>query len=200
VRELERRIQRAEAKAAENALPDLDRPLGVPAVYGDHARLMFDLQVLAMRADVTRVFTLQLARETSTRTYPEVGVTEAHHPISHHTNNPEKLAKLAKINTVHISLLAYFLDKLKSTKDGDGTLLDHSSILYGSGMGDPDVHNHVNLPIVIAGGPAKQKGALLLKNAEPVPLANVHLTLLEKAGVHQENFADSTGRVSEMLA
>jgi hypothetical protein len=198
VRELERRIQKAEAKAAENALPDLDRPLGVPAVYADHAKLMFDLQVLAMRADVTRVFTFQLARETSTRTYPEVGVPEAHHPISHHTNNPDKLAKLAKINTVHISLFAYFLDKLRSTKDGDGTLLDHSSFLYGSGMGDPDVHNHVNLPILIAGGPAKQKGALVIKNTEPVPLANIHLTLLEKVGVHQDSFADSTGRVSEL--
>lgn len=198
VRELERRIQTAEAKAAQNAMPDLDRPLGVPAVYADHAKLMFDLQILAMRADVTRVFTLQLARETSTRTYPEVGVPEAHHPTSHHTNNPEKLEKLAKINTVHIGLFAYYLDRLKSTKDGDGSLLDHSLVLYGSGMGDPDVHNHINLPILVAGGRAKGKGALHIKNAQPTPLANMHLTLLERMGVRQENFADSTGMVSEI--
>ncbi|MSV35392.1 MAG: DUF1552 domain-containing protein [Bryobacterales bacterium] len=198
VRELERRIQTAEAKAAQNAMPDLDRPLGVPAVYADHAKLMFDLQILAMRADVTRVFTLQLARETSTRTYPEVGVPEAHHPTSHHTNNPEKLEKLAKINAVHISLYAYLLDKLKSTKDGDGSLLDHSLVLYGSGMGDPDVHNHINLPILVAGGRAKGKGALHIKNAQPAPLANLHLTLLDRVGVHQESFADSTGTVSEV--
>lgn len=200
VRELERRIQSAEAKAAQNTMPDLDRPLGVPANYMDHARLMFDLQVLAMRADVTRVFTLQLARETSTRTYPDVGVPEAHHPISHHTNTPEKLEKLAKINTVHISLYAYFLNKLKSTKDGDGNLLDHSLVLYGSGMGDPDVHNHINLPLVVAGGKSTGKGAVHVKNAQSTPLANVHLTLLDRMGVQQENFADSTGKVSELPA
>ena len=146
----------------------------------------------------SRVFTLQLARETSTRTYPEVGVPEAHHPISHHTNNPEKLEKLAKINTVHIGLFAYYLDKLTSTKDGDGSLLDHSLVLYGSGMGDPDVHNHINMPIVIAGGPANGKGAQWVKNAQPTPLANVHLTLLERMGVREEKFGDSTSMVSEI--
>src|SRR5664279_4517430 len=115
-------MQKAEAEGADNPLPDLDRPVGVPAAYADHARLMFDLQVLAMQADVTRVITFQLARETSTRTYPEVGVSEAHHPISHHTNTPEKLAKLAKINQYHVSLYSYFLDRLKATKEGDGSL------------------------------------------------------------------------------
>jgi hypothetical protein len=201
VRELERRIQKAEEQSAESVLPDLERPVGVPATYAEHAKLMFDLQVLALQADVTRVFTFQLARETSTRTYPEIGVPEAHHPTSHHTNSPDKLAKLAKINQYHVSLFAYYLDKLKSTPDGDGSLLDHSMILYGSGMGNPDVHDHVNLPIVIAGGGAgKLKGARHIKYAQPTPLANLHLTLLDKIGVHQDRFGDSQGEIDEMLS
>ena len=146
VREVERRIQKAEAQARESRLPELDRPLGVPAAYADHARLMFDLQVLAMQADMTRVITFQLARETSNRTYPEIGVSDAHHPLTHHGGNPEKMERVAKINAFHVSLFAYFLEKLKSTSEGDGSLLDHSAILYGSGMGNPDVHDHVNLP------------------------------------------------------
>src|SRR5665213_1107383 len=124
IREVERRIQKAESQTAGSHLPDLERPMGVPAAYGDHAKLMFDLQVLALQGDVTRVITFQLARETSTRTYPEVGVSDPHHPTSHHGNNPEKLAKLAKINGYHVSLFAYFLEKLRSTPDGEGNLLD----------------------------------------------------------------------------
>ncbi len=201
VRELERRIQKAEQQTAESTLPDLERPVGVPAAYGDHAKLMFDLQVLALQADVTRVITFQLARETSTRTYPEIGVPEAHHPTSHHTNIPEKLTKLAMINAYHVSLFSYYLDKLKATPDGDGSLLDHSMILYGSGMGNPDVHDHVNLPIVLVGGGAgKHQGGRHIKYAEATPLANLHLTLLEKIGVHQDTFADSKGRVDELLS
>jgi len=201
VRELERRIQKAEEQTAKSAMPDLSRPIGVPSEYGDHAKLMFDLQVLAMQADITRVITFQLAREASTRTYPEVGVPEAHHPTSHHGNDPGKLAQLAKINAYHVSLFAYYMEKLKATKDGDGSLLDHSMIMLGSGMGNPDVHNHVNLPIVIAGGGAgKLKGGRHIKYNEPVPLANLHLTLLDKVGIHQDKFGDSRGRVDELLA
>jgi hypothetical protein len=201
VRELERRIQKAEQQMAQNTMPDLSRPLGAPSAYADHAKLMFDLQALAMQADITRVITFQLAREASTRTYPEIGISEAHHPISHHGNDPEKLAKLAKINAYHVSLFAYYLEKLKSTPDGDGSLLDHSMILLGSGMGNPDVHNHVNLPIVVAGGGAgKMKGGRHIKYAEPTPLANLHLTLLDKVGIHQDSFADSRGRVEELLS
>jgi hypothetical protein len=201
VRELERRIQQGEEKMTKSSMPDLDRPIGVPSAYADHAKLMFDLQVLALQGDVTRVITHQLARETSTRTYPEVGVSEAHHPTSHHTNNPEKLAKLAKINAYHVSLFAYFLEKLKATPDGDGNLLDHTMYLYGSGMGDPDVHNHVNLPIIVAGGGAgKHKGGRHIKYDQPTPLANLHLTLLEKVGVHLDSFADSKGHVDELLS
>src|SRR5436190_17722675 len=123
VREVERRIQKAEAATADSALPDLDRPVGVPAAYADHARLMFDLQVLALQGDVTRVITFQLARETSTRTYPEIGVPDPHHPTTHHNNDPVKMAKVAKINAFHVSLFAYFLEKLKATPDGNGSLL-----------------------------------------------------------------------------
>lgn len=200
VREVERRIQKAEADVAEKPLPDLDRPAGAPASYADHARLMFDLQVLAMQADVTRVITFQLARETSSRTYPEVGVPDPHHPLSHHGNDPEKIAKIAKINQFHVSLFAEFLGKLKATKEGDGSLLDHSLILYGSGMGNPNVHDHINLPILVAGGAAGgMKGGRHLRFSKPTPLANLHLTLLDKVGVHLDQFADSNGKVDELF-
>jgi len=200
VREVERRIQKAEAETADSRLPDLDRPVGVPAAYADHARLMFDLQVLALQGDVTRVIAFQLAREASTRTYPEIGVSEAHHPLTHNGGNPEMLAKVAKINAFHVSLFAYFLEKLKSTPDGNGSLLDHSIYLYGSGMGNPDVHDHVNLPILVAGGGAgKVKGGRHITYAEPTPLANLHLTLLDKVGVRLDSFADSQGKIPELL-
>ena len=200
VREVERRIQKAEAQTADSPLPDLDRPVGVPAAYADHARLMFDLQVLALQGDVTRVITFQLARETSTRTYPEIGVSDPHHPLTHNGGNPEMLAKVAKINAFHVSLFAYFLDKLKATPDGNGSLLDHSAYLYGSGMSNADKHDHVNLPILVAGGGAGRiKGGRHIKYSEPTPLANLHLTLLDMAGVHLDAFADSQGKVKELL-
>jgi Protein of unknown function (DUF1552) len=200
VREVERRIQKAESDAADHPLHDLDRPVGVPAAYADHARLMFDLQVLAFQGDVTRVITFQLARETSNRTYPEVGVSDPHHPLTHHGNDPEKIAKMAKINQFHVSLFAEFLGKLKATQDGNGALLDHSVYLYGSGMGNPNVHDHTNLPILVAGGAARgMKGGRHLKYSKPTPLANLHLTLLDKAGVHLDAFADSQGEVDGLF-
>ncbi len=199
VREVERRIQKAESAAADSKLPDLDRPVGVPAAYADHARLMFDLQVLALQGDVTRVITFQLAREASTRTYNEIGVSEAHHPLTHSGGDPEKLAKVAQINAYHVSLFAYFLEKLKATPDGDGTLLDHSVYMYGSGMGNPDKHDHVNLPILVAGGAAgRMKGGRHIRYAEPAPLSNLHLTLLDKVGVRLDAFADSKGKIREL--
>ena len=200
VREVERRIQKAEADTADNPLPDLDRPVGVPAAYADHARLMFDLQVLALQGDVTRVITFQLARETSNRTYPEIGVSDPHHPLSHHGNDPEKIARMAKINAFHVSLFAEFLGKLKATPEGNGTLLDHSLYLYGSGIGNPNVHDHSNLPILVAGGTAVgMKGGRHIKYAKPTPLANLHLTLLDKVGVHLDSFADSKGKLDELF-
>jgi hypothetical protein len=200
VRDVERRIQQAEAAAGENPLPDLDRPVGVPASYADHARLMFDLQILAMQADITRVITFQLARETSNRTYPEIGVSEAHHPLTHHGGDAEKIAKVAKINQFHVSLFAEFLQKLKDTPEAGGSLLDHVLYMYGSGMGNPNVHDHINLPIIVAGGAAgNMVGGRHIRYREATPLANLHLTLLDKVGVRVDSFADSKGKVSELF-
>jgi hypothetical protein len=197
VRELERRIHKAEAETANSSIRDLERPIGVPASYAEHAKMMFDLQVLALQADVTRVITFQLARETSNRTYPEIGVTEPHHPLTHNGGNLEKLAKCAQINAFHVSLFAYFLEKLKATPDGDGTLLDHTLYMYGSGMSDADKHSHTDLPVLVAGGPAH--GGRHVKFDKVTPLSNVHLTLLSRAGIRLDAFADSTGKVPEIL-
>ena len=201
IREVERRIQQAEASVDENPLPDLDRPVGVPDAYADHARLMFDLQLLAFQGDITRVISFQLAREASTRTYPEIGVPEPHHPISHHGNNPDKLAKVAKINRFHVSLFAEFLQKMAATSEGNGSLLDHSLYLYGSGMGDPDAHDHTDLPIIVAGGAAGNvQGGRHVTYEKHTPMANLHLTLLNKAGVEMDSFADSNGTADELFA
>jgi len=200
IREVERRIQKAEADFAENPLPDLDRPIGVPASYADHARLMFDLQMLALQGDITRVVTFQLARETSNRTYTEIGISEPHHPLTHHGNDPEKIAKVAEINHFHVSLFAEFLQKLKSTPEGNGTLLDHSLYLYGSGMGNPNVHDHTNLPILVAGGAAgNMQGNRHIRYEKPEPLANLHLSLLHKVGVDQDRFGDSERPMDELF-
>jgi len=196
LREVERRIQQAERQAAESPMPSTSRPTSIPAEWEDHVKLMFDLQVLALQTDMTRIVTFQMAREGSTRTYPQIGVPEPHHPVSHHTNDPEKLAKLAKINAYHVSLFAYLLEKLRSTPDGDGTLLDHATFLLGSGMGNPDVHDHRNLPIVVArGGIGGVKGGYHLRYPDETPLANLHLTLVDSMGVHLDSFVDSTGRL-----
>lgn len=201
VREVERRIQKAESETADNRLPDLDRPIGVPASYADHAKLMFDLQVLALQGDVTRVTTFQLARETSNRTYPEIGVADPHHPLTHHGGNPEMIAKVAQINQFHVSLFAYFLERLKATPEGEGTLLDNVAYLYGSGMGNPNIHDHVNLPIIVAGGAGgRLKGGQHIEFDQPEPLANLHLTLLEKAGVRIDSFADSDGQIDSLIS
>jgi len=200
VRDVERRIQQAEAASSENPLPDVNRPTGVPEAYADHARLMFDLQVLALQGDITRIVTFQLAREASNRTYPEIGVSEAHHPLTHNNGDPEKIAKVAKINQFHVSLFAEFLKKLQATPEGNGTLLDHVLYLYGSGMGNPNVHDHVNLPIIVAGGAAgKMRGGRHIRFREATPLANLHLTLLDKVGVHLDSFADSDGKVTDLF-
>jgi hypothetical protein len=200
VREVERRIQQAESTTQDNPLPDLDRPTGVPAAYADHARLMFDLQLLAMQGGITRVITFQLARETSNRTYPEIGVPEPHHPLTHHGGDPEKIAKVAKINQFHVSLFAEFLLKLQATPEASGTLLDHSLYLYGSGMGNPNLHDHQNIPIIVAGGAAgKMRGGRHLQFEAPTPLASLHLTLLDRVGVRLDSFADSMGPIDQLF-
>ena len=201
IREVERRIQKAEANVEENPLPDLDRPVGVPASYADHARLMFDLQLLAFQGDITRVISFQLAREASTRTYPEIGVSDPHHPITHHGNSPDKLQKIAKINQFHVSLFAEFLEKMAATPEGNGSLLDHSLYMYGSGMGDSDAHDHTDLPIIVAGGAAgNMSGGRHIKYEKETPLANLHLTLLNKVGIEMDSFADSQRPADELFA
>jgi hypothetical protein len=200
VRDVERRIQNAEAATNDRPLPDVDRPAGVPASYADQARLMFDLQLLALQGDITRVVTFQMARETSNRVYSEIGITEPHHPLTHHGNDPDKIAKVAKINQFHVSLFSEFLQKLAKTPEGDGSLLDHVLYLYGSGMGNPNVHDHVNLPIIVAGGAAgNMRGGRHVKYATPRPLASLYLTMLDKVGVHLDSFADSQGPVDELF-
>ena len=200
VRQVEREIERGEKAVTENKTPDLDRPVGVPAAFADHAKLMFDLQILAFQADITRVITFQLTREQSNRTYPDIGVPDPHHPTSHHGNDPVKVAKIAKINTHHVSLFSDFLQRMKATPDGDGSLLDHSIYLYGSGMGNPSLHDHENLPILVAGGAATGlKGGRHIRYEKGTNLANLHLTLLDRVGIHLDSFVDSTGKVEDLF-
>jgi hypothetical protein len=195
VRDVERRIQKAEEQSAQE-LPLVAQPAGIPATFEAHAKLMFDLQVLAYQCDLTRVVTFMLGREISGRTFPEIGVNEAHHPTSHHNNDPTKLANLAKINVYHATLFSYYLDRLAATPDGDGTLLDHLTLIYGYGMADGNAHAPSNLPIVVAGGGAGTlKGGRHIKFPADTPLANLHLTLLDKLGLPVEKIGDSTGRV-----
>ena len=191
VRDVERRIQKVEEQSAIE-LPVTDRPVGVPATFEEHARLMFDLQVLAYQTDLTRVITFMVGREFSGRSYPEIGVPDAHHPTSHHRNDPDKLAKLVQVNMFHVRQFAYFLEKLASTPDGDGSLLDHIIVMYGCGMSDGNRHVHENLPILLAGGGAGQlKGGRHLRYPK-VPVANLHLTLLDKLGIQADRLGDST--------
>jgi len=200
IREVERRIAKADSDVNQGKLRDLERPLGVPASYEEHAKLMFDLQVLALQGDVTRVTTFQLARETSKRSYPEIGVPDSHHPLSHHGNDPAKIARLAKITRFHVSLFSYFLQKLAATPEAGGTLLDHTLCLLGSGMGNPDQHDHTDLPTLVAGGAAAGlRGGRHIRYPKATPLANLHLTLLQKAGVDLERFADSSGTTTELF-
>ena len=197
IRDVERRIQRAEQQHG-TALPVIDHPAGVPSTYDDHVKLMCDLQVLAYQADLTRVITFMLGREFSGVTYPQIDVPDAHHPITHHQQEAPKIAKVAKINHYHVTQFAYLLEKLRSTSDGDGTLLDHAVMMYGTGMGDCNAHDPRSIPLVLAGGRSAQlKGGRHIKYAKETPLANLHLTLLDKLGVHLDKMGDSTGRLDE---
>jgi len=198
VREIERRIQRVEAQADEAELPEnLARPVGIPESFDEHARLMFDLQALAFQADITRVFTFLVGREQSAQSYPEIGVPDAHHATSHHQLDPAKLEQYAKINTYHVDLLSGFLQRLQSTPDGDGSLLDHSLILYGGGISDGDQHSHIDLPLVLAGGGGGQlQGGRHVRYPTDTPMANLLVSMLDKAGVAPaEQFGDSTGQL-----
>jgi len=199
VREIERRIQLAEKQASNPQLDVPPSPSGIPDDHEEHTRLMFDLMAISFQADITRISTFMMAREVSYRTFPKLGISEAFHPASHHQNSPARLETLAKINAFHVSQVAYLLDRLKSTPDGDGNLLDHSLILYGSAMSNSNVHNHAPLPVLIAGGAAgRLKGGRHLTYPEGTPMSNLLLTILDKAGVRQEKVGDSTGLLSDV--
>jgi hypothetical protein len=200
IREVERQIERGEAAVTNGPAPDLDRPVGVPPLFADHVKLMFDLQLLALQADITRVITFQLTRELTNRSYPEIGVPDPHHPTSHHGNDPEKLFKISKINAFHVLLFSEFLQRLQATPDGDGTLLDNTVYLYGSGIGNPSLHDHLNLPILVAGGAnVGMRGGRHIRYEKGKSLANLHLTLLDRVGVELDKFGDSDGRIESLF-
>ena len=200
IRALERRIQLAEAQSADAELPELARPVGIPGTYEEHVKLMFDLVALAYQADITRVFTFMLGRELGGRTYPHLGVPDPHHGLSHHRNDPEKLAKLARINTYHMGLFTHFLENLTDTPDGDGSLLDHSMVLYGGGLGDSNDHAHFDLPeLVVGGGAGRLAGNRHLRYPKDTPMTNLLVSILEKAGLRTETLGDSTGQIGELV-
>jgi hypothetical protein len=195
MRDVERRIQRAEEQASHE-VPAVDRPAGIPASFDEHARLMFDLQVLALQTDLTRVITFMLGPEQSNRAYPEIGVPDVHHGLSHHLQDPQKLAKIAQIDAYHTKTFGYYLEKLSQTPDGDGSLLDHSTVLFGCSMSDGNDHLLQNLPIVLAGGSnGRLKGGRHVKYPKGTPISNLYLTLLDSVGVSLDRFGDSTGRI-----
>jgi hypothetical protein len=196
VREIEQRIQNTEIQTAQSVeLPD--RPVDVPDGFDEYTKMMLDLVALGFRADVTRVFTMIFARELSTRTFAHIGVPDQHHPVSHHRNDPDLIAKKAKIDTYHVQLLNYFLTRLQSTHDGDGSLLDHSLVLYGGGMGDGNLHRHFDLPCLTAGNLGGQfKTGCHLAFPDNTPMTNLLVTLLGKAGVAIDKLGDSTGPLS----
>jgi hypothetical protein len=196
IRDVERRIQKATAQDTRE-LPAVERPLGVPATFEQHAKLMFDLQVLAMQADLTRVITFMIGREVSNRAYPEIGVVEPHHPLSHHQGDAARIARLSRVNAYHTQMLAYYLKRLQETSDGDGSLLDHVVVLYGGGISNSNLHIHTDLPIMLIDGGSK-RGGRHLKSPAGTPLTNLHLTLLQKFGMKVEKFGDSTGRFAEI--
>jgi len=200
IRALERRIQLAEVQSADSELPALARPVGIPETFEGHVKLMFDLISLAYQADLTRVFTFMLGRELGGRTYPHLGVPDPHHGLSHHRNDPEKLDKLARINTYHMGLFTHLLESLRSAPDGDGTVLDHSMVLYGGGLGDSNDHAHFDLPeLVVGGGSGHLKGGRHLEYPKDTPMNNLLVSMLDKAGLPAEKFGDSTGRLKELV-
>ena len=198
LRDVERRIQKTEEQSAKE-VPDVARPAGIPESFDDHARLLYDLQLLAYQSDITRVSTFMYGREQSPRPYPQIGVPEPHHPVTHHQNDPEKMAKCAKIQQYHLKLFADYLEKLRNTPDGDGSLLDHVMILYGAAISNSDRHTHGPLPtLLVGGGAGTLKGGRHLVYPEHTPLTNLQLTMLNLLGVPTEKLGDSTGQFKEL--
>jgi hypothetical protein len=199
IRDVERRIHLAEDSKVLN-LPEMERPSGMPANYDEHAKLMYDLQVLAYQSDLTRVVTFAMAREKSERAYREIGLDEGHHALTHHGGNAAMIGKCIQLETYHSKQFAYFLDRMRSTPDGDGSLLDHCVILYGSSLSDGNAHSRRNLPLVLAGGGGGRiQGGRHIRFPKDTPLTNLFLTIMEVTGVDVEKFGDSTGKV-EMLS
>jgi hypothetical protein len=197
LREIERRIQRAESRGKTDVT--LDVPVGVPDSFEEHVGLMYDLMAVAYQADVTRVFTFMLSRELSQRTYANIGVTEQHHSVSHHGNDPQKIAQNVKVNTYHMGLFAKFIEKLKATPDADGSVLDHSLIFYGGGMGNPNGHASDPLPVVAVGG-GVGKGHRHIKLKPQTPIGNLWLAVANHFGDEMTTFGDSNGRVEDFFA
>jgi len=193
VREVERRIQSAERHAATSQLPELTQPPGIPDRFDDYVNVMFDMVALAFQTDVTRVVTFMLGRELNFRTYPEIGITEGHHGLSHHGDDPAKLARYAKLGAYQAELFSRFLNKLRSTGDGDGSLLDRSLLLYGAGLSNPNLHAHMDLPLLVVGGDVK--GGRHVKYPLETPMTNLLLGMLDKSGVPADTLGDSTGRI-----
>jgi hypothetical protein len=199
VRDVERRIQKAEQNNANAPLPTVVQPAGVPEEYDEHAKLLLDLLLLGYQADITRVSCMQIARESSTRTYPFIGVPEPHHPVSHHQNDPHNIQQKTRIDAYHISLFGRLIEKMKQTPDGDGSLLDHSILVYGAGMGDGDHHTPIDMPVVLAGrGCGQLEGGRHMKYALNTPFMNLGVTLLDKLGLNVDKIADSTGRLASL--
>ena len=198
IRDIERRIQKAELQSAEMKLPEMQRPSSIPETFEEQAKLMTDLQIMAWQTDMTRVLTFMYGHAGSNRSYRAIGIADGHHSISHHQNDPEKIAKVAKIDQHLFSTFSYFVERLKATPDGDGSLLDHSLVLYGSSLSDANVHMHHNLPTLVVGGGGGMKGGRHLKYKEGTPLNNLFLTMLNKAGVPAESFGDSTGELTNL--
>ena len=201
IRDIERRIQKAEQQNATVQMPVMERPSGVPEEFEEHAKLMTDLMVLAFQADMTRVVSFMLAREGSNRPYRSIGVPDGHHSVTHHMHDPVKIEKVAKINAFHVQTFAYVLERLRATPDGDGSLLDHSQVLYGSSISDGNAHTHHDLPLVLAGGAGGQmKGGHHIRYPKETPMNNLLLTMLDQAGVHTEKLGDSTGEVPSLAS
>jgi len=199
VREIERRIQRAEKSQGEQELLLPSRPAGVPFDFEEHVRLMYELMTLAYQAQITRVITFMVSREVSNRTYTQVGVTDGHHAISHHQNRAEKMSKNVLIQTFNVNMFGEFLTKLKETPDGDGSLLDHSVLLYGSNMSNSNAHDHFPLPnLVVGGGAGSLKGGRHLRYPDHTPMTNLLVSMLDKAGVKHEALGDSTGPLANL--
>jgi Protein of unknown function (DUF1552) len=197
IREIELRIERAEQDLT-GITPTIDKPTGIPVQYADYVNLMFDLQLVAFQTDLTRVITLMMGREGSLRTYPEIGVPDPHHPLTHHRGNPEWIERVTKINSLHMELFAGFVGKLNATPDGDGSLLDHSMIVYGSGLSDGNRHTHVDLPVLLVGRGGNLRLGSHIVYPQDTPMTNLYLTLLDRMGVQAEKVGDSTGQIEHL--